>query len=135
LTTAIYSEVVAGKKIRQFSINDQFGTTHHIKPTTKKIFFTFSKKSSYYLNNYLKKKDKNYLSKNHFLYVADFSAVPSILKFFVLPIKGYDFEILTLQDKQLAKEYKNQKFIKQIMVVTLNNFTITDIEYVDSLDK
>ena len=59
--------------------------------------------------------------------------MPSFIKFFVLPITGYDYPIVTLDNDELSQYYKNEKYLDKIMVVTLNNINVTDIKYLDNV--
>ena len=130
--TYSFAEIVVGKPFEQFSIKDQFGKDHQVKPSTKKVIFAFKKASGHSMKDYLKTKPKDFLAKNNAMYVADVTAMPSFIKFFVLPIKGYDFPIITLNDETLSKRYLNKEHIEKIMVVSLENFVITKIEYVQN---
>jgi hypothetical protein len=124
-----FSAVVVGDTIDQFSIKDQFGVAHEIKATTKKIVFAFSKATGHSLKDFISKQEKDFLYVHDMLFVADVSGMPSFIKFFVLPIKGYDFPILTLDDESVASKYKDDDKTDKILVISLDKFKITNIQY------
>ena len=129
LTVSLFAQVIIKKPIEQFSIKDQFGKIHHITPAIKRVVFVFSKDAAHSMNQYLQLQQKGFLEKNKTLYVADVSKMPFFVRFFVLPFRGYDFSILTLEDKKVASRYFNEKFRDKIMAVTLENMIVKDILY------
>ena len=133
LSSFLFSQVSVKHPIKKFNVQDQFAKYHQITKNTKKIIFAFKKSSGHLVKDFLVTKKPTYLSKKDILFVADVSAMPSFIKFFVLPITGYDFPIVTLDDEKLSKYYKNEKYIEKIMIVTLNSFFVTKIDYIDNI--
>jgi len=138
LLVAIYSlsiaKVSVGDTIPQFNIKDQNGVEHQIKPTTKKIVFVFKKATGHIAKDFFQKKGKKFLEDNNILFVADVSGMPTIIKYFVLPIKGYDYPILTLDDEDVASKYKDEKYEDKIMVITLENMKVVGVDYTTNLE-
>lgn len=130
-----FSKVIVGDTIKQFNIKDQFDKPHIIKKSTKLLVFAFKKASGHEMKDYLKKQGADYLSSKDMLFIADVSAMPSFIKFFVLPITGYDFPILTLDDEAVSSEYKVEEMVEKVMVVTLDNLKVTNIRFIDKASE
>ena len=133
LSSIVFSSVIVNQQIKNFNLLDQFGNKYQISKTTNKLIFAFKKDSGHLVKDFLATKESKYLSKKDILFIADVSAMPSFIKFFVLPITGYDYSIVTLDNDELSKYYKNEKFIEKIMIVTLNNLNVVDIKYLDNI--
>lgn len=133
LSGLVYANVVENQPIKKFKLLDQFGIEHQITNKTTKLIFAFKKDSGHLVKDFLATKESTYLSKKNILFIADVSAMPSFIKFFVLPITGYDYPIVTLDNDELSQYYKNEKYVEKIMVVTLNNVNVTDIKYLDNV--
>ncbi len=138
LSSLMYAKIVVGESIKQFNLLDQFSNSHTIAPTTKKLIFAFKKASGHIVKDFLKTKSSTYLSSKDILFIADVSAMPSFIKFFVLPITGYDYPIVTLDNNQLSKYYSpsdNSVNKEKIMVVTLENMTVKNIEFLTTTEE
>jgi len=135
LSTLLFSQVEVGKPIKKFDLKDQFDKSHSLTNSTKKIVYVSSKAAAHKAKEFFATKDKDYLSKKDILFVADVTAMPTIIKFFVLPIKGYDYPIVMLDDEKLSKEYKpsDDKKAEKIMVITLKNGVVEEINYFDNV--
>jgi len=133
LSTLASAAVVIGQPIKPLSLNDQFDVEHNITSTTKKVIFTFKKASSHIVKDYLATQKANYLKERDALYVADVSAMPAIISFFVLPmLTSNDFPILVIEDEEQAEAYKNEAQIEAVMLVILENKVVADIKYINS---
>ncbi len=133
LSTLAYATVTVGQPIQPLSLNDQFDVEHNITATTKKVVFTFKKASSHIVKDYLATQEADYLAKRDALYVADVSAMPAIISFFVLPmLTSNDFPILVIEDEEQAEVYKNEEQIEAVMLVILEDFMVVDIKYINS---
>ena len=133
LSTLASAAVVIGQPIKPLSLNDQFDVEHNITSTTKKVIFTFKKASSHIVKDYLATQKADYLKERDALYVADVSAMPAIISFFVLPmLTSNDFPILVIEDEEQAEIYKNEAQIEAVMLVILEDKVVTDIKYINS---
>ena len=133
ISSLAFSEVVVNQPIKEFNLPDQFGNMHKIKSSTTKIIFAFKKVTGHIVKDFLATKSADFLSKRDILFVADVSAMPSFIKFFVLPITGYDYPIVTLDNDELSAYYKNKENEEKIMIVTLNNIKVTNIKYIENV--
>lgn len=132
-STLAYAAVTIGQPIKPLRLNDQFDKEHTITNATKKVVFTFKKASSHIVKDYLATQKADYLEERGAIYVADVSAMPAIISFFVLPtLTSNDFPILVIEDEELAKEYVNKEHIEEVMVVVLEDSVVVDIKYINS---
>ncbi|MEN8147106.1 MAG: hypothetical protein ABFR02_05770 [Campylobacterota bacterium] len=133
LSTLTYAAVIVGQPIKPLSLNDQFDVEHNITSTTKKVIFTFKKASSHIVKDYLATQKADYLKERDALYVADVSAMPAIISFFVLPmLTSNDFPILVIEDEEQAEVYKNEAQVEAVMLVILEDKVVVDIKYINS---
>lgn len=133
LSTFASAAVTVGQPIKPLSLNDQFDVEHNITSTTKKVIFTFKKASSHIVKDYLATQKADYLKERDAMYVADVSAMPAIISFFVLPmLTSNDFPILVIEDEEQAEAYKNEEQIEAVMLVILEDSMVVDIKYINS---
>jgi len=135
LSTLLFSQVEVGKPMKKFDLKDQFDKSHKLTNDTKKVIYVSSKPSAHKTKEFFATKDKDYLSKRDILFVADVTAMPSFIKFFVLPITGYDYPIVMLDNDKLSKEYKptEDNNAEKIMVISLKNGIVEEINYFDNI--
>ncbi len=133
LSTLVSAAVTIGQPITPLSLNDQFDVEHNITSTTKKVIFTFKKASSHIVKDYLATQKADYLKERDAMYVADVSAMPAIISFFVLPmLTSNEFPILVIEEEEQAEVYKNEKQIEAVMLVILEDKVVVDIKYINS---
>jgi len=136
LHSFLFSQVIVGEKIKQFKVNDQFDTPQMIQESTEKIIFVFSKDKGHEVRNFLDKQSDDYLKSKNILFVADVSKMPSIIRWFVLDsLDEYKFSIILIEDEEIAKDYKDEKRVNQIMVINLNTFKVTGVDYFDDAQE
>lgn len=136
LSSLLYAEIKVGERIEPFTVNDQFDKSQSITQDTKKIIFVFSKQKGHDVRDFLSKQEDGYLTKRDILFVADVSKMPAIIRWFVLDsLDEYKFSIVLIEDKDIASKYKNENRADQIMVVGLNNFNITGVDYTDDVNE
>ena len=133
LSTLASAAVTVGQPIGALSLNDQFDVEHNVTSATKKVIFTFKKASSHIVKDYLATQEADYLKERNAMYVADVSAMPAIISFFVLPmLTSNEFPILVIEDEEQAEKYKNEEQIEAVMLVILENHIVVDIKYINS---
>jgi hypothetical protein len=134
LCSCVFGEIVLNENIKQFELYDQFDKKHTILPETKGLIFAFTKPSGHQVKDFLAKQKKDYLSSRGIYYVADVSAMPSIIRWFVLDnLDKYEYEILLIEDEEISSEYKDEKNIEKIMYVALDNMKVTSIKYFEEM--
>lgn len=127
---SLFANMEVGKEIKNFKLKNQFDKTYTITNKTKKIIFVFNKANAHIVKDYLSKKQNDFLDKKDILFVADVSAMPSFIAWFVLPgLKDNKYSIIVLKDDEISKDYKTKQNEDKIVVVSLNNKKITNISY------
>jgi len=133
---SLFASMQVGQEFENFKINNQFDKQFSVSDKTKKIIFVFSKANGHIVKDYLSSKPANFLEKKDVLFVADVSAMPSFVAWFVLPgLKDNKFSIIVLKDDDISKKYKNERNQDKITVVYLDNKKITDIKYFSSKEE
>jgi len=129
----VEAKLVVGKSLSDLKLKDQNEKPRTLTADTKVVFFSFSKPTGHACNDFLEKKPTNFLTEHKALYVADVSAAPSLIKkMFILPdLKDLKFPILLINDDALSAAYSKGMNKEKIIVVLLNNGTITKIENLD----
>ena len=135
-SVSMFASMQVGQEFENFKIKNQFDIEHSVTAQTKKLIFVFSKANGHIVKNYLDDKPTDFLDKKDVLFIADVSAMPSIISWFVLPgLKDHKYSIIVLNDDELSKKYKNETNKEKITVVYLNNNKITDIKYLTSKEE
>jgi len=131
-TVSMFASMQVGSEFENFKIKNQFDKEYSITPKTKKVIFVFSKANGHIVKDYLSSKEPDFLEKKDTLFVADVSAMPSIIAWFVLPgLKDNKYSIIVLKDDDISKKYKTKENEDKITLVYLNNKKIIDIKYLD----
>ncbi|MEA3383813.1 MAG: hypothetical protein U9Q20_03930 [Campylobacterota bacterium] len=134
-TSLLFGEIVLNKNIEQFELFNQFDKKQSIKQDTKKIIFAFKKASGHIVKDFLASKEAEYLSKRDALFVADVSAMPSVIRWFVLDdLDKYNYSIILIEDDEISDKYKDEKNIEKILVVSLDNLKVIKIEHFDNVE-
>jgi len=135
-TVSMFASMQVGSEFENFKIKNQFDKEYSITPKTKKVIFVFSKANGHIVKDYLSSKEPDFLEKKDVLFVADVSAMPSFVAWFVLPgLKDNKFSIIVLKDDDISKKYKTKENEEKITVVYLDNNKITDIKYFTSKEE
>jgi len=130
-----------GDKYPSFKIPDQFGNYTKVYHHDKYVIMTFEKDLSGELSSYLEKRKNDYLSSKKTKYVADISAMPSIItKMFALPkMKKYNYKLLLIHDEDQGEQFPRRD--EMVSVFKIDNYKIQSIEYmkpkevIELLDK
>ena len=126
--------VIIGKNLKDFTIKNQFDKPIRLTKDTKKIIFVCTKPAGHLVRNYLKEQDKNFLEKRDILFIADVSAMPSIIyKMFALPdFKKSPYSVLLLTDEEKAKRFKNKAHKDEVMIIYLDNKKVTKVKFIST---
>jgi hypothetical protein len=132
-TANVEAKLVVGKSLADLKLNDQNEKPETISPETKIVFFSFAKPTGHACNEFLEKRPANFLQEHHAIYIADVSAAPSLIKkMFILPdLKELKFPILLINNDKLSAEYSKGMNKDKIVVVTLDNEKIVNIQNLD----
>ncbi|DAB29120.1 MAG TPA: hypothetical protein CFH84_11205 [Sulfurimonas sp. UBA12504] len=122
--------LVVQQSLESIKLNDQFEVSHELDAQTQKVIFAFSKDIGHACNEFLATKAPEYLQENKTIFVADVSGAPSLIRsMFILPgLKDFKHTVWVLQDKDIAATYKAGVESDKIVLVSLQNKIITDIQ-------
>ena len=130
LATLAFGSISVNDDMGDFSSIDQFDKEHFVTTSTKQMIFAFKKASGHTMKEFLGTKPIDYLTSKNILFVADVSAMPTIIQWFALPsLKDYPFPIVVLNDDELSAQYKDEENIEKIMVIILKNKIVSEIKY------
>lgn len=127
--SAFANSLTIGNDLPTLTIKDQFEKEHTVDANIKTIIFSATKSEGVTIKEFLLAKDKDYLTTNKAVYVADITGMPSLItKFIAMPkMKDYPFPVLLVDEA-----HKTLFPVKEdmISVISLENGKITDIKYV-----
>ena len=121
------------QNIHSFTLVDQFDKTHIVNGDIKTIIVSFEKGTGADVNEFLSSKSPDFLEKNHAVFIANISGMPSfITKMFALPkMKKYKHNVLLIYDEEdnrfLQKDDKST-------VYKLENGIIKSITFIQQED-
>ena len=133
LSTLVYSSSLKlNDKISNFSLTDQFDRIHTITSEVSTIVITFEKETLNSVNDFLSKKERDFLEKNNAIFIANISCLPNIFtRMFTLPkLRDYKYPILLIYDEKSARfsEIENK-----ITVYSIENGIVKEIKYLNSI--
>ena len=132
--SAIANSLTVGSVIPSLTVKDQFEKMHTVDANIKTIIFSASKTEGTTIKDFLLKKDKDYLTTNNTVYIADITGMPSLVtKFIAMPkMKDYPFSVLLVDDTNKGLFAVQEDMIS---IISLDNGKITDVKYVKTADE
>lgn len=106
-----YGQVATnGQPFPSYTLPDQFDQTNTLARETRFVIIASEKDVSGLVNEWLKGKEKDFLSAHHIEYVSDITPMPGLItKLFALPkMKKYPFRLLLARDPKFAETYPHQ---------------------------
>ncbi|MDD2895161.1 MAG: hypothetical protein PHG81_03995 [Aliarcobacter sp.] len=127
--SAFANSLTIGNDLPTLTIKDQFEKEHTVDANIKTIIFSATKSEGVTIKEFLLAKDKDYLTTNKAVYVADITGMPSLItKFIAMPkMKDYPFPVLLVDEANKTLFPVKEDMIS---VISLENGKITDIKYV-----
>ncbi len=135
LSTLVYSSSLKlNDKISNFSLTDQFDRIHTITSEVSTIVITFEKETLNSVNDFLSKKERDFLEKNNAIFIANISCLPNIFtRMFTLPkLRDYKYSILLIYDEKSAKFFEVEN---KITVYSIENGIVKEIKYLNSISE
>ena len=131
-TLAYSSSLKLNDKISNFSLTDQFDRIHTITSEVSTIVITFEKETLNSVNDFLSKKERDFLEKNNAIFIANISCLPNIFtRMFTLPkLRDYKYSILLIYDEKSAKFFEVEN---KITVYSIENGIVKNIRYLNSI--
>jgi hypothetical protein len=129
-------KLLVNNSLQGVVFKDQYEKPHAITSETKKVVFAFSKGIGHACNDFFATKDTKFLEQNKALFVADVSAAPSLIRsMFIIPgLQDFRHTILVIEDEAISSNYKIDDMSEKLVVVSLDNFVITDIVSLESVN-
>ena len=105
-----------------------------IDSNIKTIIFSASKTEGTTIKEFLLTKDKDYLTTNKAVYVADITGMPSIITKVNCnaKMKGYPFSVLLVDDSNKGLFPVKEDMIS---IISLDSGKITDVKYVKTAEE
>ncbi len=124
---------VVGKSLEGATFNDQFDKPHTIASDTTKVVMVFSKDKGHEVNEFFASKTPRFMAEHHVQFIADMSSAPSVIRsMFIIPgLKDFKHTVLLITDDATSAAYKPAGHEEQIMILTLERYKITAVDYVD----
>lgn len=132
-STLVYSSSLKlNDKISNFSLTDQFDRIHTITSEVSTIVITFEKETLNSVNDFLSKKERDFLEKNNAIFIANISCLPNIFtRMFTLPkLRDYKYSILLIYDEKSAKFFEVEN---KITVYSIEDGIVKNIRYLNSI--
>lgn len=133
----VEQKLIVKNSLADLKLNDQNGNMQGINPDTKKVVFAFSKENGHTCNDFFATKADSYLQDNNTQFVADVSAAPSVIRsMFIMPgMRDFNHPILIIDNEVESAAYKTEENSEKIVLVLLDNLTITDIKYLKTVEE
>jgi hypothetical protein len=124
-------------KILNIDLKDQNEKAHTLHDNTTKVIFVFSDDMGHIANDYLATKEATYLSQNNAQFVADISGAPSLIRsMFIMPgLKDFKHTVMLLTDKEVSAPFRAKMDLEKIVVVYVNNGSISKIKTISTKDE
>ena len=132
--SAFANSLTIGTDIPTLTVKDQFEKDHTVDANIKTIIFSATKTEGTTIKEFLLTKDKDYLTTNKAVYIADITGMPSLItKFIAMPkMKDYPFSVLLVDEANKGLFPVKEDMIS---VISLENGKITDIKYVKTAEE
>jgi predicted transcriptional regulator len=132
--TLFANPLTTGQSLPTLKIKDQFEKEFTIDSNIKTIIFSASKTEGTTIKEFLLTKDKDYLTTNKAVYVADITGMPSIITSLVaMPkMKAYPFSVLLVDDSNKGLFPVKEDMIS---IISLDSGKITDVKYVKTAEE
>jgi hypothetical protein len=126
-----------GESLPHTTFKDQFDQEYTINKTTTTLLFAFSKDNGHIIKEFMQDKPTNYLVQKGIIFIADISAMPSIIaSWFAIPdMKKSKYPVLLIRDDAISDQFKTKDKKDSFMVVELDNKQIKNIKYIKGKDS
>lgn len=111
------------------SFEDQHGNSLQLTAQTQYVIFTSDKDSGEQVKQLFNELNLTDLASENILYVADVSAMPSLItKMFALPkMRDYAFNMAVVMDEEKVADWPRQE--NKITAIKIDNFAVTNVDY------
>lgn len=132
----VASELNVGNTFN-LTVENQFDKKVSVNADVKKVIVVFSKDNGHLVRDFLDKQDANYLQNKNAIYVADISGMPSLIyRFFVKgKLQDSNYPMFLIKEDVISKKYKSEQNEEKIVVLTLENNKIIDLQLISSVEE
>ena len=129
--TALFAEVKVGESFPSFVLVDQFDHNISIESSTEVLILSFQKSVSSEIQTFLESKEDDFLEKNHIIYMADMSSMPSFLvSMFAIPkMKKFKFKVALIYEESVADTVPRED--DKVTLIRLNEQKIVSIKFIE----
>ncbi|MBB6523656.1 hypothetical protein [Pseudoteredinibacter isoporae] len=125
------ADLKVGDRFPDIEFEDQFDVKQKIEPTDTLVLMSFEKDVSEKVNEFLVKKDSEFLESNNSRYIADISGMPGLItKMFALPkMRDYNYRLLLIKEEKNTEYFEQAK--GQLTVYTLKDGLIHSVKTIN----
>lgn len=134
LSASLFAGLTVGEPFPAKTFDDQFEKRHSVTSEDKWVIVSFDRSVSDSVNAYLKKQPKGFLAERNAKYIADISAMPSIIStLFALPkMRDYHYPVMLNYDQAFEKRFDKKE--GKLTVYRLEDGKIVSIDFIDGND-
>ena len=131
LTASLFAGPAAGQPFPAFTLEDQFEKPHTVGGQ-QLVLISFEREVSEKVNAFLGAQSKGFLQTHDAVYIADISAMPSLIsKLFALPkMRDYGYPVLLNRNEDFAEKFDHQE--GKLTVYRLKEGKIVSVEFIDA---
>ena len=133
--TIFSAPYIIGDKLIALSLDDQHEKPGHINEQTQLILFSRDKAGGELLTKALSQMPKDYLAKQHIVYISDISEMPGLISRFVaIPsMRKRPYPILLDRDGDITENFPDQD--DKATLINIESLRITNILHLSSSDE
>jgi hypothetical protein len=130
----VSQNIEIGKKLKDFTLKNQFDKEFSLQDSTKKVIFVFTKPTGHLVREYLLTKPQGFLEEKHILFIGDVSGMPGIIfKMFALPdFQKSKYSVLLIRDKEESKAFRNEEHKDEVMIIELDKKIVTAVKFIST---
>ncbi|MEJ2501443.1 MAG: FAD/FMN-containing dehydrogenase, partial [Campylobacterales bacterium] len=131
LAASLFAGIPAGNAFPATTLEDQFEKRHSVSAEDRIVLVSFERDVSNAVNAFLQKQPKGFLKVHNAKYIADISAMPTIVsKLFALPkMRDYHYPVLLNYDDGFEKRFDKKE--GKLTVYRLQAGMVVSVEFVD----
>jgi len=131
LAGSLFAGLSVSQPFPSTTLEDQFEKRHTVNEKDKLVIVSYERDVSDAVNAYLKKQPKGFLADRNAKYIADISAMPTIIStLFALPkMRDYSYPIMLNYDGGFGKKFDKKE--GKLTVYRLEDGKVVSIDFVD----
>jgi len=132
LTGALFAAVPVGQPFPATTLADQFDKPHTVSAEDQIVLISFERGVSDKVNAFLGKQPEGFLSEHRAKYIADISAMPTIIStLFALPkMRDYHYPVMLNRDEGFEKRYDKKEGL--LTVYRLEGGKAVSVDFIET---